>query len=345
MKSPSPNASRLCTIGRFPYMNLTDARRQASLELATIRAGNLGLAERRDKSRHAPTLNEVLDRFFSDYAPHRISIGRLSENTVLQYRLCASAVVRPQVGHLKVTDIRRVHVEQLLFDRPPIARNRDLAFLSRIFTLCEHWELRQQHSNPCFAIPRSIERPRDRTLSTAELHALNQSLNHFEQRYSACVAAIRFACYTGLRIGEVASIQWKHLDLDSSIVRLPNTKTGQRRHYLSAPALQLLDSFPQTCDWVFTTGTRPISYGYLHRCFAKIASHAGVENARLHDIRRTVITRAASSGVTAHILRDMLGHRTAQQADRYIRNVGNPVQQAWDSVSEDISRIIPPGPT
>ena len=323
-KSPNPKAKRLATIGRPPALGLAQARRQASLELTAIRAGNLGLAERRDQSRHAPTLNEVLDRFFDEYAPHRISIGRLTQNTARQYRLCANAVVRPNLGHFKVSDIRRTHVEEILIDRPPTARNRDLAFLSRIFTLCEHWEHRPQHSNPCFAITRSVEHPRDRTLSTSELAALNRSLDQFRDRYPAPVDALRFACYTGLRIGEITAIQWQHLDSDTSIVRLPSTKTGQRRHYLPAPALQLLEAIPRQSDWVFTTGTRPISYSYLRKCFARIASHAGLEDIRIHDIRRTVITRAASSGVSAHILRDMLGHRTAQQADRYIRNVGGP---------------------
>ncbi|MCY4212488.1 MAG: hypothetical protein OXF68_02560 [Gammaproteobacteria bacterium] len=50
------------------------------------------------------------------------------------------------------------------------------------------------------------------------------------------------------------------------------------------------------------------------------------------DLRRTVMTYAAASGVSAYVLRDLLGHKTAQIADRYIRAVSSPVREARERI-------------
>ena len=76
---------------------------------------------------------------------------------------------------------------------------------------------------------------------------------------------------------------------------------------------------------LFTTGRdAPVTYKSVRQIFAKAAGTAGLVDVRLHDLRRTVMTRAAMAGVGTHVLRDLLGHRTTAMADRYIRFVGKP---------------------
>ena len=69
-------------------------------------------------------------------------------------------------------------------------------------------------------------------------------------------------------------------------------------------------------------------YGYQAR---------GIIRPALSDLRRTVMTAAAASGIGSHVLRDLLGHRTTAMADRYIRAVGNPVRDAREQVGAAIS--------
>ena len=49
--------------------------------------------------------------------------------------------------------------------------------------------------------------------------------------------------------------------------------------------------------------------------------------ARIHDLRRTIMTEAAALGVGAHLLRDMVGHKTTAMADRYARRAGAPLTE------------------
>ena len=156
------------------------------------------------------------------------------------------------------------------------------------------------------------------------------------------MAAIRFAALTGLRISEVLGMQWAHVQPENGAVVLPKTKTGRRVHGLPAAALELLASLPRINEWVFTTGVRagreaPVSYKTARGVFAAVAADAGVPDARLHDLRRTVMTRAAGSGLGAHVLRDLLGHKTTAMADRYVRHAGAAVRDAQEAIGATIA--------
>ena len=205
----------------------------------------------------------------------------------------------------------------------------------------ETWEWRPQNTNPARGIERAREEARDRTFSPTELSVLAEALRRWENRHPAQVAAIRLAAVTGLRIGEILAIRWEHLDLDTGRLTLPATKTGRRQHDLPAAALAILIDLPRINEWPFTTGRdAPVTYATVRNTFAKAASTAGLVDVRLHDLRRTVMTRAAMAGIGTHVLRDLLGHRMTAMADRYIRSVGNPVRDARDLVGAAMAAMM-----
>ena len=216
-----------------------------------------------------------------------------------------------------------------------------LALVSRLFNLAERASWRPQHSNPVRGIERARQDARDRVLSPSELAALAAALNEAEARSPANVAAIRFAALTGLRIGEVLAVRWEHVDFEAGRLLLPETKTGRRRHDLPTPALAVLANLPRVGDWAFTNnGKAPATYKYVRAQFAAAAKEAGLEDVRLHDLRRTVMTNAAMAGVGTHVLRDLLGHKSTAMADRYIRHVGNPVRDAREQVAGQMAAMM-----
>ena len=323
----------LATLARVAETSLKAARERAARELGAIRDGAADPLARQRAEREAPTVADGLDRFFNEYAPARQAIGRLAPKTVEEYGYQARGIIRPALGDLKVANVTRQHVERMIEPLPRVQRNRTLALVSRLFRLFESWEWRPQHSNPVRGIDRAREEARDRVLTPSELTALAAALNNINEQFPASVAAIRFAAVTGLRIGEVLAIRWEHVDFESSRLTLPETKTGRRGHDLAAAALEILAGVPRLNDWVFTTGRpAPLTYRTAHVRFREAAEAAGLPDVRLHDLRRTVMTAAASAGVGTHVLRDLLGHRTTAMADRYVREVGNPVKDAREQV-------------
>ena len=206
-----------------------------------------------------------------------------------------------------------------------------LALVSRFFNLFETWEWRPQHTNPVRGVERAREEARGRVLDSGEQAALSAALDRLDERHSASVAAIRVAALTGLRISEVCSIRWEHIDFENGRVTLPQTKTGRRVHHFPDAALVVMRSRPQINrnDHVFAVDARgPLTYRTARTHFAAAARLAGLTDVRLHDLRRTVMTNAAAAGVGTHVLRDLLGHKTTAMADRYVRGVGLPVADA-----------------
>ena len=331
---------RQAILARAGETSLRDIRKRAGEELVRIRAGEADPLRRRDEAAAAPTVTDLLDRFFDDYVPRRVDAGRLSPRTVREYTK-QRRYVEPTLGKLKVVDVTRQDVEKAI-DRPgPTHRNRLAAFLSNLFNRAEDWELRPQQSNPARRIEKAKEEPRDRTLTPTELAGLARALNALSSRFPAAVGAVRFAAFTGLRISECMAVRWSHVDFEAGRLTMPDTKTGRRVHDLPTPALELLADTPRIGEWAFTSARdRPVTYAYVRRVFAEAVKDAGLEDVRLHDLRRTVMTNAAAAGVGTHVLRDLLGHRSTAMADRYIRAVGNPVRDAREQVGAAMAAMM-----
>ena len=326
---------RLATLARCSEISLKAARERAGRELAAIRAGESGPLERRKIAREAPTVNDALSKFFDEYAPARMEAGRLTEKTVTDYRKQARRYVGPLLGTLQVAKVTRRDVEKFaakLVDTPA-QRNRTLAFLSRIFTLTEYWEWRSQRTNPVRGIERAKEQARDRVLAPSELATLAGSLDHLNARYPFPVAAIRVAAMTGLRISECLSLTWEHVSFETARATLPKTKTGRRVVPLAASVLDLLAGLPRINGnpWVFA-GTKgaATTYKTTRRVFAEACDRAGLADVRLHDLRRSVATNLAASGVNAYTLRDVLGHATLTMSNRYVRSAGDALTEATE---------------
>ena len=337
----SANRKRLATLARCAEISLRGARERAGEELSRIRAGETDPLERRREAIEAPTVTDGLRRYFDEYVPERIAIGRMSERTVVDYRLQAGRYIEPALGTRKVGDVTRRHVELMVDSLPRVQRNRVLALTSIVFNLFELWEWRPGYSNPTRGIERSREEARDRVLSPSELAALSSALTETAAQHPAAVSALRFAAVTGLRIGEILAIEWDHVDFEAGRLALPKTKTGRRVHDLPAPALAILTALPRFNGYVFTTrGDASLTYRWTRKVFLLAAKRAGLADVRIHDLRRGYMTNAAAAGVGAYVLRDLLGHKETRVADAYVRVAGDPVRRAREQVSGAVAAMM-----
>ena len=336
---------RRMTLARAGELTLKQARARAQELLLAVRGGRADPLETRRQRREAPTVADAFERFLGSFSERRIANGRMTERTRSEYRKGAARYVIPNWGNRKLASVTRADVERLVDPMPGPTRNRVLALISRVFTVAEAWEWRPQHTNPARGVERAVEQPRDRVLTAGELAALSTALAALEADYPTPIAAIRVAAVTGLRISEVLAMQWDHIDTEAGRVRLPETKTGARTHDLPSAALAILKGLPRIVgvSHVFFGRRGPAAYKHTRAVFAKAIERAGLDDVRLHDLRRTVMTQAAAAGVGTHVLRDLLGHKSAAMADRYIRAVGNPVREAREAVGEAMADMMANG--
>ena len=326
---------RLATLARCSEISLKEARTRAARELVGIRMDGADPVRERRDGLAAPTVNDGLDRFFREYAPRRIEQGRLTERTLADYRAQAKRTVRPGLGNIKIADVTRADVERAVAKRAPVQRNRTLALISRVFTVFEQWEYRPQHTNPARLVERSREQPRDRVLAPSEIEAIGAALAACDDPFAA--AALRFLMLTGWRNGEALALEWDAVNFETGEVVLPSTKTGRSVRTVDGIALQAIADLPRInrVPGVFAG----LSYASLWRRWKTVCEAAGIDGVRLHDIRRTVATGAAAAGMSAFLLRDLMGHKTLAMANRYVR-AGSALQEAQAATASRMAGMM-----
>ena len=330
---------RAITIAKTDEISLADARRTALGILQAVREGRDPMQERRD-ARNAPTVEEAVARFVDEFCTERVRIGRLAERTQREYAMQAARYVVPAIGRLRVHEVTRRDVETAVAALPPPTRNRVLAFLSRMFNVASR-EWGWLGDNPARGVSKAREEPRTRTLEPAEMERLGTALADLDEAKPAAVAAIRVATLTGLRISEVLGIQWSDLAMQTRSVLLRGTKTGTRRQPLPEPAAATIDALPRLGPHVFTTNGRvPCRYRYVRDVFARAAESAGLRDVRLHDLRRTLVSQAASTGLSALMVRDLLGHKTLAMSNRYVQRYGSAVADAAEASSQAMAAML-----
>ena len=328
---------RQAIMARAGQISLAEARKRAGVELVKIRAGETDPLEREREAREAPTVADLVARFLGPYAEGRKARGQMAPKTFTEYRTQCESRVLPALGKRKVASIERRDIERLVDPLRPYARNRVLALCHRLFRLAEDWGYRGQHTNPARGIEKSREQARDRTLTPDELAALARELTAIEADNPAAVAAIRVAAVTGLRISEVLAIRWQHIEFETGRLLLPETKTGRRWHDLPAPALAVLAELPRATDWAFEGGR---TYKPVHAVFKRACKRAGIDDCRLHDLRRTVATGAAAAGLSALELRALLGWKSIAMPARYVALAGEGVAANRRAVGERMAAMM-----
>ena len=331
---------RLATLGRCSEMSLADARALAGRALVAIRAGEADPVRDRAERKAAPTVAAGIDKFLGEEAPRRIADGLMAERTLYTYRK-QCAWLRPRLGTLKIAAVTLGDIDRALAKTAPVARNRHLAILSRLFTYWQRIEWCEPGHNPAKLIEKTREEPRDRVLAPSELEALATAAGSSDEVFA--VAAIRFLMLTGWRSGEALALRWDHVDFERAEVLLPTTKAGRQTRPVGAPVLALLVDLPRMNGNPFVfAGARGVALGYrkLRSVFAGACEAAGIEDVRLHDLRRSVATMAAANGLPVLLLRDLLGHKSAVMANRYARRAGSALQVAVDASAERMAALM-----
>lgn len=239
-----------------------------------------------------------------------------------------SAVIRPDIAKLH----RRVGRTS------PYEANRLLALLSVMFEFAIKQGLRDEASgNPAKHIEKFPETKRDRWITPEELPRVAEAIDQETSEYVR--AAFWLYLLTGARKSEVLTMRWGDVDLARKEWRLPTTKAG-RTHYipLSEPAVDILAKLPkQEGNPYVICGHKAGSHLVnISGAWRRVRKAAGVEDARPHDLRRTVGSWLAQSGNSLHLIGKVLNHSNASTTQIYARFAQDQVRTALD---EHASRL------
>ena len=336
--------TRRVTIGRHGEVTPTFARAEAKRLLGEIAAGRDPAVER-DKAKASNSLAVVLEQFMSEHVR-----SKLKARTASEYQRTARLHILPRlgrhlIGEVKRTDIARLHHEM---SAKPYQANRTLALLSKFFGWAEKHGLRVDGSNPCRHVEKYREARRERFLSQVELARLGDALREAERNNSCSpwvIAAIRLLTFTGARRNEILTLRWDHVSEEYESLMLPDSKTGRKAIHLNAPALALLRTIPRLegNPYVICGEKAGQHLVNLEQPWRRIRKAAKLDEVRLHDLRHSFASVAASGGQSLVVIGKMLGHSQPATTARYAHLADDPVKAASDAVGRHIAAAMEDG--
>ena len=161
-----------------------------------------------------------------------------------------------------------------------------------------------------------------RILSPLEYRALRDSASSDARIY----AVIELLLQTGIRIGELANLRMDNIK-DSTIFIGAFEGHAEREIPLNKRAKDALkryfDARPKTeNDHVFVTKTgKPFLVRNIRDAIERYFKKAGVENAKINDLRHTFVAHHLKQGVSIIYLSKVLGHKRLSSTERYLQYV------------------------
>ncbi|WP_263809896.1 tyrosine-type recombinase/integrase [Salinibacter pepae] len=160
---------------------------------------------------------------------------------------------------------------------------------------------------------------------------------------------IVIAMYTGLRRGELASMIWADVDLESGVLSVRNredfrTKTGDERSVpLRGRALDRLNKIKKRREGVeqdeaviIDQRGEPIKPDRMTRRFKDFALKAGLDKRiSFHTLRHSCVSLLSRKGVSTRIIQEIMGHSSITTTERYSHIRVDEVADAMEDAFEE----------
>jgi integrase len=221
----------------------------------------------------------------------------------------------------------------------PATVNRELATMKKAFNLAvKEWEW--VRDNPVLRVSmEKEENQRDRWLTFEEE----------EKLLKVCPDWLRelviFALNTGMRLGEIISLEWKGVDLFRKTITIFKSKNKELR---TIPINGVVFEMLKNKSRVKSIKTNLVFYTPSHtmylktsidHAFKKALKKAGIEDFRWHDLRHTFATRLIQAGVDFYKVQKLLGHKTPLMTQRYAHHYPESLRDAVEVLDKYVTNL------
>jgi integrase len=319
---------------RRRWHSFAGTKRQAQVEAALL-ISELQNGTRIDPSRM--TVSAFLERWIEHMQ------GQVSPRSHERYaELCRKNIV-PLLGGLTLTKLQPAHISAAYAKALASGRRdgsgglsaRTVTHMHRVLREALQQALRWQllARNPADAVkPPKVER---KQLNTYDIQQTAELLERLRGNHMFIPTVLAGLC--GLRRGEIAALQWKHVDLEhrqiavvhsaeqtkagirykppksgrSRTVAMSEMVTAELRAHRVAQAQGLLSLGIRISDDTFVVAQadgRPIQPNSLSHEWVRQIGKTGLPRIRYHDLRHAHATHLLSSGVHPKVASERLGH-------------------------------------
>lgn len=223
-------------------------------------------------------------------------------------------------------------------NRSPSTVNRYIASISSVFTHGVK-ECGWLDSNPMLRV-KKLKEPlgRDRLLTPDEYERLIKATEKSKNGYLKTIILI--AITTGMRRGEILSLNWDDIEFDKASIHIRTSKNGRSRKVpldeeVASHLQQLaLNRSPHT-SYIFASQKR---FGKIciRKAFEEAVKRANMSNFHFHDLRHAYSTYSNIDGGSDITLMTSLGHSSMQMTRRYTHASVNEMRALTRSVRKNL---------
>jgi len=322
-------------VGRTTEIDLATAREK----VRELRAKQtLGLIAETPKDARSNNTSITLDQAVEQYVFPSL---RLRLRSAKKYEAIYKSRILGRLGATPVNAIERHQIialqGSLVRDDglAPASANRVIAILRRCLSALVDQGLMER--NPASRIAMYTESRTEHYLQAEDLQKLLAVLRSGTKRNFMVRMLAFFLLSTGARLNEALQAQWKDIDRENRVWRIPesNSKSKKVRSVpLNDSSLWVLDQLDteDKFEWLFrsVTGER---LKYVHGAWERLRIKAGLPHTRLHDLRHQHASFLVNSGRTLYEVQAILGHNDPSVTQRYAHLSTKTLQDASDSAS------------
>jgi len=331
---------RSINIGKFPSINVNDARTIARKYLTQVASG-VDPKQDRENQKLMPTLDE----FFNDtYLPFIQQNKKSWKHDKQRY----NDYVSNRLGNKLYNEVTAIEVQRLQMDMlsgegftrvfAKATCNRTLALLKIMGQQAIAWGIIEINQANKIKLLKE-DNTRTRYFTVVEMQKIIKQSIKYPNIFAGTFIALLL--YTGVRKMELLTAQWKHLDKIKRKLYVPMTKTGKSREiYLSDAMMKLICSLPkrENNPFIFSSLITGKHIAEPRWAFEVILKKAGINRKEVcfHTCRHSVATALISSGRDLYDVMIQLGHANIASSQRYAK----VSEQRQRSVGQTVSDLI-----
>lgn len=246
------------------------------------------------------TVADLRSRYDEVHAPRKKASSQEADRHLWD-RWILPAIGRTPVEKLTTADINDLHHSMRA---TPYQANRVIALLHKALELAVTWGWRP--TNPV-RVERYKEHKRRRVPTADETRRLLVALEEMRPGQPWFVGMVELLIFTGCRLREIMDARWEWIR--DGALHLPDSKTGAKTVPLNEPAREALARIPRVVGnpHVIAGAVRgPLKGHFKH--WRRLLRTAGIENLRIHDLRRLYVSTSLSAGVPLDQIGQVVGH-------------------------------------
>jgi len=256
----------------------------------------------------------------------------LKRSTVVKYTEQLNKHILPSFSDVRLSAMSEPVIAQFLKNKSTDLSASSLHTLLTIIKSITKYARRQGWSDTNLSdlcLP-TMTAHKPKTLSTVEHRRLE---TYLLDEMDLPKLGVYLCLYTGLRIGELCSLQWADIDLANNVLAVtstvqrlkkdhsgfqqktelsisePKSRASLRSIPLPPQLVSVISPFRSAPDAFILTGhTRPMEPRTMQYKFKKYAQNLGLSCSNMHALRHTFATRCIELGFDAKTLSEILGH-------------------------------------